>query len=79
MLKAAGKVIQMGTEIIGSNFAIFENLRAIGLEELALELRILSNEMTPPINGKMPVGSGAVKSVNHRYPSVSMAGHRMKL
>jgi hypothetical protein len=38
--------------------------------------RIFRSEITPPINGSTPYGSGALKSLNHRKPSVRMLGFK---
>ena len=78
-LKAAGKVIHMGTEITGKILMSFENLRIVELAELALELRMLRSDIIPPMRGRIPVGSGDVKSWNQRKPSVSIAGQITKL
>ena len=78
-LNATGNVIHIGTDIIGSILSILENFLAMALLELALLLSTFSRENTPPITGKMPVGSGDVRSLNHRNPSVSMAGQSTKL
>lgn len=38
--------------------------------------RIFKSDTTPPNNGKIPYGSGALKSLNQRKPSVRMFGFR---
>lgn len=75
ILKADGKVIQIGIDNNGKILKNFENLRNYELLEAAvLELITLRKETRPPNKGRIPVGSGALKSLNHRIPSVSIAG-----
>jgi hypothetical protein len=38
--------------------------------------RMFMRETTPPIRGKMPYGSGALRSLNQRNPSVKIAGFK---
>ena len=37
--------------------------------------RIFRKLTIPPIKGRIPYGSGALKSLNQKNPSVSMAGY----
>ena len=37
---------------------------------------IFNRETTPPRSGRIPYGSGALKSLNQRKPSVRMFGFR---
>ena len=36
--------------------------------------RIFKRDITPPISGKIPNGSGALRSLNQRKPSLKIAG-----
>jgi len=36
--------------------------------------KIFSSDITPPISGKIPYGSGALRSLNHKNPSVKIFG-----
>ena len=38
--------------------------------------KMFNSEITPPIRGRIPYGSGALKSLNHKNPSVKIAGQR---
>jgi len=61
-LNAAGKVIQIGIDINGKTLSIFENFLATGLPVLPLTLMIFRSEKTPPIKGRIPKGSGELRS-----------------
>lgn len=74
MLKAAGKVIQIGIDTRGKIFINFENLRIYEFPVAALEVEIFKYDIAPPIIGRIPVGSGLLRSLNQRSPSVKMAG-----
>jgi len=78
-LKAAGKVIQIGIEIRGMTRMNFANFRKFAFPPVVLVLRILSMDKTPPITGRIPVGSGLLRSLNQRMPSVRIAGLISKL
>tara|TARA_B110000305_G_C19337484_1_gene587345 strand:- start:748 stop:987 length:240 start_codon:yes stop_codon:yes gene_type:complete len=79
-LNADGKVIQIGIDNKGKILKNFENLRNCELLEAeVLELTILRKEKRPPIRGSIPVGSGALKSLNQNIPSVRIAGYILKL
>lgn len=54
------------------------NFRAKVEPVLALELMMLSSEKKPPMIGRMPSGSGELRSWNHKKPSVRMAGQIVK-
>ena len=80
ILNADGKVIQIGIDNKGKILKNFENLRNCELLEAeVLELTILRKEKRPPIRGSIPVGSGALKSLNQNIPSVRIAGYILKL
>lgn len=70
----AGKVIQMGTDITGKMKRYLLILRAVADVALVELVMMFSRVIMLPIRGRMPVGSGAVKSLNHRRPSVARAG-----
>ena len=52
-------------------------MRAVGDELLVVVVIMLSKVIMLPRMGKMPVGSGAVRSLNQRKPSVVRAGHSL--
>ena len=73
-LKATGKVIQTGIEMIGKMYMYLRKLRnKLDVLFWGVFMR-LSRLMPPATNGRIPYGSGTVKSLNQRKPSVSMAG-----
>lgn len=73
-LKAAGKVIQIGTEIKGINTIYFLNLRIIEEVFMVDVICMLRREIIPPAKGRIPVGSGDDKSLNQRKPSLRILG-----
>lgn len=55
------------------------NLRSflmVGVAVVVEVERMFMRETTPPIRGKMPYGSGALRSLNQRNPSVKIAGFK---
>ena len=38
--------------------------------------KIFNKETTPPSKGRIPYGSGALRSLNHRKPSVKILGFK---
>jgi hypothetical protein len=73
-LNALGNVIQIGTEIKGKMYTNLRNLR-ITTEVFIVEvLKMFNSEIMPPANGRIPVGSGEDKSVNHKKPSDNIPG-----
>ena len=46
----------------------------VGVRVVVVVDRMLRSEITPAIRGRIPYGSGALKSLNHKKPSVKMAG-----
>ena len=38
------------------------------------DVKMLRSEMTPPITGRIPRGSGDERSLNHSMPSLRIAG-----
>ena len=69
----------MGMEMMGITLKNFENFRNYAFPPAVFVLRMLSRDKSPPMMGKMPVGSGELRSLNHRIPSVKMAGLILKL
>ena len=74
MLNAAGNVIQIGMEIKGMILNTFANFLNDELLPEVFVLITLSIENRPPIIGKIPVGSGELRSLNQSMPSVKIAG-----
>ena len=69
-----GNVIQTGTinsGITHKNLLIF---RSIVFELVVIESYMLSRFTVPPRIGKIPYGSGALRSLNQNKPSVSISG-----
>ena len=50
------------------------NLRIVGDEFDTVEFSIFKTLSTPPMSGRTLKGSGELRSLNHRKPSVSIAG-----
>jgi len=69
-----GKVIHTGTVIRGIKYKYFLSFIIVGLAEPFGFVSILNKVTTPPRIGRMPVGSGEDKSLNHQKPSVRIAG-----
>ena len=45
------------------------------VDVLVVNERVIFSKLTkPPQTGSIPIGSGALRSVNHQMPSVRMAG-----
>jgi hypothetical protein len=68
----------MGIEISGKslkNFAAFLNME---FDDIVFVLNMFSNDNIPPITGRRPMGSGELKSLNQRIPSVKIAGFIVK-
>ena len=64
----------MGIDINGRSLRNLPNLRKLEFPPAVFVLITFSNENTPPTIGKIPVGSGELRSLNHNIPSVKMAG-----
>ena len=50
------------------------NLRIVGDEFDTVEFSIFKTLSKPPMSGRTLKGSGELRSLNHRKPSVSIAG-----
>lgn len=73
-LKAQGKVIHTGIVRIGM-IKMYLLIFRITLDVfVAEEVSIFAKETSPPSTGRIPVGSGALRSLNHQKPSVRMPG-----
>ena len=46
----------------------------VGVRVVVFVERMFNSEITPAIRGRIPVGSGELRSLNQRKPSVKMAG-----
>jgi len=53
-LKAAGKVIQMGTEMSGNTYTYLLIFLMVGVNEVVLVDRIFKSDMRPPRRGRIP-------------------------
>ena len=75
-LKAAGKVICTGILINGIIIMYLRILRKVGLLLFYDVFKMLSMLRSPPMTGSTLNGSGELKSLNQRKPSVNMPGWR---
>jgi hypothetical protein len=76
MILTAGKVIQTGTETSGARYTYLLIFLIVGVSEVVEVDRMLSSEITPPMIGRIPYGSGALRSLNQRNPSVRILGFK---
>ena len=53
-LNTQGKVIQIGTETKGKKYTYLLSFLIVGVAEVVDVDKMLSNEIRPPINGKIP-------------------------
>ena len=54
----------------------FLNFLIVGVIVVVDVDKILSKDTKPPRRGRIPYGSGALRSLNHRKPSVKMFGFK---
>jgi len=73
-LKPLGNVIHIGTVINGKKYIYLLILLIVGLRFAVDVDIILSKFNIPPTKGKIQNGSGDERSLNHKKPSVNIAG-----
>jgi hypothetical protein len=64
----------MGTDKNGNTYMYFLIFLIVGVNVVVDADRILRKLTNPPIRGSIPYGSGELKSLNHKNPSVRIAG-----
>ena len=69
-----GNVIQTGIDIKGKINKNFLNFLIVGFMLFVDVDKMFNNESIPPTIGNIPYGSGALRSLNHKNPSVIILG-----
>ena len=69
-----GNVIHTGTMKTGKTHMNLLIFRMTVDVFVVVDTSIFITLMRPPAIGSIPIGSGALRSVNHHMPSVSIAG-----
>ena len=74
MLKATGKVIQIGIDNKGNTKRYLLSFLIVVVKFVVVVDMIFSSDTKPPTKGSIPKGSGDDRSLNQSIPSVRIAG-----